>query len=49
MLIPFRHVAPSALKLICMVNDPGAMPLAITFHAFSVKIRIRLMSPRSGR
>jgi hypothetical protein len=34
---PLSHFAPSALKLICVVDDPGALPLAITFHAFSVK------------
>jgi len=32
-----HHVAPSALKDFFEVNVPGALPLAITVHAFSVK------------
>ena len=34
---PSRYVAPSALKQILGNIDPGAVPLAITSHAFSVK------------
>ncbi len=34
---PSRYVAPSALKIICAAIVPGALPLAITFHAFRVK------------
>jgi len=36
--IGLRYVTPAPLKTnVFVVDDPGALPLAITFHAFSVK------------